>query len=72
LYATGELTDGRVRRPLARRSGDGLQRAGRRTHPGGCHFLFCDGSIPFVREAVMPDTYRAPSTLAGGEVVGEF
>ena len=40
------------------------------SHAGGCNFVFGDGSVKFVREAVSMATYRALGSRSGGEVVG--
>jgi prepilin-type N-terminal cleavage/methylation domain-containing protein/prepilin-type processing-associated H-X9-DG protein len=39
-------------------------------HPGGCHFLLCDGSARFLKETVDAQVFRALASRAGGEVIG--
>jgi prepilin-type processing-associated H-X9-DG protein len=43
----------------------------RSVHPGGGNFLFCDGSVHFIDEAIASPTYRVLSTIAGGEALGD-
>jgi prepilin-type processing-associated H-X9-DG protein len=39
-------------------------------HPGGANFLYVDGSVRWVKDTIAMPTYRAISTIQGGEVVG--
>jgi prepilin-type processing-associated H-X9-DG protein len=41
-------------------------------HIGGGHFLMIDGSVRFVSENINTTTYRALSTISGGEIIGDF
>jgi type II secretory pathway pseudopilin PulG len=48
---------------------DGIGR-GKASHGG--HVLMADGSVRFVSENIAPETMEALSTMAGGEVLGDF
>jgi prepilin-type N-terminal cleavage/methylation domain-containing protein/prepilin-type processing-associated H-X9-DG protein len=43
----------------------------RSDHPEGCNFLMADGSVDFLKENIDIPSYRARSTIAGGDVPSE-
>lgn len=46
--------------------------AARSMHVGGVHVTLCDGSVKFISENIDYVMWRALSTRAGGEVIGDF
>ena len=38
-------------------------------HPGGCNFLFGDGSVHFLKTGITPGSYQYLMTRAGGEII---
>jgi prepilin-type N-terminal cleavage/methylation domain-containing protein/prepilin-type processing-associated H-X9-DG protein len=46
--------------------------AARSRHPSGVMVAMCDGSVRFVSNTINLDTWRAVSTAAGREAVGDF
>jgi prepilin-type N-terminal cleavage/methylation domain-containing protein/prepilin-type processing-associated H-X9-DG protein len=38
-------------------------------HPGGANFLYVDGSVRWIKQTIGMPTYRALSTIQGGEIV---
>ncbi|NOY41231.1 MAG: DUF1559 domain-containing protein [Planctomycetes bacterium] len=44
----------------------------RSNHPGGCNFLYGDGSVHYLTEEIGMVAYHALSTIAGEETVGGF
>lgn len=41
-------------------------------HPSGANFLFGDGSVRFINETIDAATYRALSTIDGGETFNDY
>jgi prepilin-type processing-associated H-X9-DG protein len=41
-------------------------------HSGGAHFVFADGHVQFISASTDKQVFRALSTRAGGEAIGEF
>ena len=39
-------------------------------HPDGAQFVFCDGSVRFIKDGIARDTYRSLGTRNRGEIVG--
>ena len=48
---------------------DGEYQNATSNHPGGCNFLFCDGSVHFIKSTIAITTYWAIGTRANGDIV---
>jgi prepilin-type N-terminal cleavage/methylation domain-containing protein/prepilin-type processing-associated H-X9-DG protein len=51
--------------------GGGNKYSARSRHLGGVNVAFADGSVAFIRDGINPDTWKALSTMNGGEVIDE-
>jgi prepilin-type N-terminal cleavage/methylation domain-containing protein/prepilin-type processing-associated H-X9-DG protein len=47
-------------------------KAARSRHTGGVNVLLTDGSLRFVTDTILPDTWTALGSRAGGEIVSDF
>jgi prepilin-type N-terminal cleavage/methylation domain-containing protein/prepilin-type processing-associated H-X9-DG protein len=48
---------------------DGTYQGTSSNHPGGCNFLFADGSVHFLKSSISINTYWALGTKSNGEVI---
>jgi prepilin-type N-terminal cleavage/methylation domain-containing protein/prepilin-type processing-associated H-X9-DG protein len=48
---------------------DGYYQNATSNHPGGCNFLFADGSVHFLKSSIGIKTYWSLGTKSGGEVI---
>jgi prepilin-type N-terminal cleavage/methylation domain-containing protein/prepilin-type processing-associated H-X9-DG protein len=48
---------------------DGQYQGATSNHPGGCNYLFADGSVRFIKSSISIKTYWALGTKANGEVI---
>ena len=53
-------------------SGSPMHQTARSRHPGGINALFCDGSVQFVNDSITLATWRALSTMNGGETIAPY
>ena len=38
-------------------------------HPGGANFVFCDGSLHFLKQTIHPEVFRRLGHRADGELI---
>ena len=55
--------------PNSSNASDGQYQCSSSNHPGGCNFLFADGSVHFLKSSIAIKTYWALGTKANGEVI---
>ena len=40
-------------------------------HPGGCNYLYGDGSVHFHSDSISPETYISLFTASAGDIVSQ-